>query len=101
MVWRRRALAVFVFSSWAMAVACGRTTLEDNATDDSGTTNDAADAIAIATDATTITDATAIFDATVSSDAVARSPVCIPGQSVACVGPGGCSTNQICNGPGT
>lgn len=28
-------------------------------------------------------------------------PACVPGQSAACVGPGGCSTNQICNGDGS
>ncbi|MGO8999285.1 MAG: hypothetical protein ACLQVI_38660 [Polyangiaceae bacterium] len=38
-------------------------------------------------------DAGATPDATVT-------PACIPGQSVACVGPGGCSTNQVCNGDG-
>jgi hypothetical protein len=38
--------------------------------------------------------AATIPDATVT-------PACIPGQSVACVGPGGCSTNQVCNGDGS
>jgi hypothetical protein len=26
---------------------------------------------------------------------------CVPGRSIGCVGPGGCSSNQVCNGDGT
>jgi hypothetical protein len=40
-----------------------------------------------------VTDATA--------DAGGGATACIPGQSVACVGPGGCSTNQVCNSSGS
>jgi len=29
------------------------------------------------------------------------SPGCVPGRSIGCVGPGGCSSNQVCNGEGT
>lgn len=43
------------------------------------------------------------YDATTEAAVDARSvaTACIPGQSVACVGPGGCSSNQVCNGVGS
>jgi len=33
-------------------------------------------------------------------DSASVATSCIPGQSVACVGPGGCSTNQVCSSDG-
>src|SRR5947199_374415 len=50
-------------------------------------------------DATTSHDAS-IPDATLPLDAPS-SLLCIPGVSVACVGPGGCASNQICDVDGT
>ena len=34
-------------------------------------------------------------------DSGATKTACVPGQSVACVGPGGCATNQVCNPEGS
>ena len=36
-----------------------------------------------------------------SSSSGSASPACIPGASVACVGPGGCSGNQVCKSDGS
>lgn len=36
-----------------------------------------------------------------SSSSQSGGKACTPGQSVACTGPGGCSTNQVCNADGT
>jgi hypothetical protein len=35
------------------------------------------------------------------ADASGVSRACVPGQSVACVGPGGCATNQVCDPDGS
>jgi hypothetical protein len=48
-------------------------------------------------------DATSASDATTdtSTDSGPAATACIPGRSVACAGPGGCSSNQVCNSDGT
>jgi hypothetical protein len=51
-------------------------------------------------DASTASDSSAALDAEASADAP-PTMACIPGRSIGCVGPGGCSSNQVCNGAGT
>jgi hypothetical protein len=46
-----------------------------------------------------VTDDAATKDAT-TNDAT-TTPLCVPGQSIACSGPGGCISNQVCNGAGS
>jgi hypothetical protein len=83
-----------------LAAACGGSALTTGTTD-AGRTIDAPevadaggpDARVGAVDATS-SDAAA-------ADAGPTAMACIPGRSVACVGPGGCSSNQVCNGDGT
>src|SRR6202044_899603 len=56
---------------------------------------------------TTEAEASTSTDATVDTTVAEASPstdartACVPGQSVACTGPGGCSTNQVCNPAGS
>jgi hypothetical protein len=54
-----------------------------------------------ATDAGGAADTSPTIDATSDASSDSATTPCIPGRSVACVGPGGCSTNQVCNGDGT
>ncbi len=49
-------------------------------------------------DANVATDA---GDASGEDDAGTTAHECIPGQSIGCVGPGGCVTNQVCNSDGS
>jgi hypothetical protein len=71
-----------------MAAACGGTELSSE-----GTATDAGEAV----DTIPTIDASA----DTSNESGAAATACIPGRSVACVGPGGCSSNQICNSDGT
>src|SRR4051812_41848143 len=90
---RPTAVALFVFGSCASGAACGDVLL-DQPTFDGGVAHDAE------SDAMTTTGVVSISDTGASSD-VGRPPTCVPGQSVACVGSGGCASNQICNESGT
>src|SRR6185437_9704584 len=51
-------------------------------------------------------DAGPSFDASIQREAGEEADAqpamaCVPGRSIGCVGPGGCSSNQVCNGAGT
>jgi hypothetical protein len=53
-------------------------------------------------DATLVTtDATVADDGAPIADTGTTSRACVPGESVACVGPGGCATNQVCTADGS
>jgi hypothetical protein len=117
---RIEALAFFLGSSCAALFAngCGGTSgagalgpREDAGPDvatfvASGSEDGSARDTGAAVDATTAIDATTPLDASGSSDASGAIDstlpmVCVPGISVACTGPGGCATNQVCNAGGT
>jgi len=76
-----------------LAAACGGTELSTDAA------TDAAGAVEAGGDVDTSTSHDAATEA--PTDSAPSATACIPGRSVACVGPGGCSSNQVCNGEGT
>ena len=41
------------------------------------------------------------YGACVCSSDDGSTVLCVPGQSIACTGPGGCFSSQVCNGDGT
>ena len=75
----RRRFHVVVLAACALAAACGGTELLSTGPTDAGLT----------VDATSVSDAA--FD---SSRDSGPATACIPGQSVGCVGPGGCSSTR-------
>jgi hypothetical protein len=89
---RARAL---VLALGTLGVACGDTTANSPAGVDASSD----------VDATTARDSgvTKPADSGVAKpvDSAVTKPACVPGQSVACVGPGGCATNQVCNAAGS
>jgi hypothetical protein len=77
---------------------CGGTV---GATADAGGTSDAAgvspEASAEASDGATVVDAAT----STKTDSGHATSACVPGQSIGCIGPGGCSTNQVCSSDGS
>jgi hypothetical protein len=101
---RRRGLS-FVASASATALlitACGRTLMdvpdEGGAPETPATTNGSGGPTApsVGDGATSVPGAAG----DVKSDS-APTTTCIPGRSIACVGPGGCSSNQVCKDDGS
>src|SRR5258708_15089808 len=79
--------------SGLLAAACGGTELSIGGSTDASRALDAVGG--------GVADASPNDDAmTSASDDGAAATACIPGRSVACVGPGGCSSNQVCNSNG-
>jgi hypothetical protein len=87
---------VLVVTPW-VAGACGGSELGIEGPSEAGTNVDAASTLDVGLDVASALDGT--LDATAETDA-SSSSACIPGQSVACVGPGGCSSNQVCSADG-
>jgi hypothetical protein len=83
MRYRAGSMRPFVVASLLAALGCGGTELITTDTSDGGRA----------------LEADSSYDAT--TDAGSVSTPCIPGQSVACVGPGGCSSNQVCKDDGS
>jgi hypothetical protein len=72
---RPRRRPIILLGAGLIAAACGGTTISNRSTSaDAGEAVDASDGGAAG---------------------------CVPGRSIACVGPGGCPSNQVCNGSGT
>ena len=82
---------------WAVVVvalllaACGGSETSAGIVADAGGTADSGGVL----------DATSSYDATADVSGDTAATACTPGRSVACVGPGGCSSNQVCNGDGS
>ena len=85
---RFRSLTILVVA------ACGGTGLVSSPnTTDAGASTDSSVDSALASDSGPDTSSGASDGSTASA--------CTPGRSIACVGPGGCSSNQVCNPDGT
>ncbi len=79
--------------------ACGGTELSSGTVTDAGGPADTGTSIGASLDATT----DGAFDApfATANDSSLSGTACVPGRSIACTGPGGCSSNQVCDSDGT
>jgi hypothetical protein len=103
-------LGAAVVPSFFVTMSCGGNSalIADLGPSDAGAdattlSSDAADDVSRSSDSSTPRDTGGpVDDGAPPPDAgTPLPPVCIPGQSVACTGPGGCVTNQVCNDAGT